>query len=84
MRSLVEVIDKMKEVIPACEGSMLTCLNTARSSALFAAPELMYIFWNEVAECLEDRFGHLPEHELMQEGSWERKVLDIWMNKEQA
>jgi hypothetical protein len=86
MRNLVEVIDRMKAVIPTTEVRLLNQLESARSSALYTSPETIGLRWGVVAELLEDRFcedvGGQPQEPKFEAGSWEQQVFNIWMNKE--
>jgi hypothetical protein len=48
---------------------------------LYTSPETMGFRWATTAETLQDRFGHLEDHEVMSEGSWTKELFDIWMDK---
>jgi len=50
MRNLNEVIDAIVEVAPELEGYF----SSVKSSVATAAPELMWMHWNRVAEILND------------------------------
>lgn len=81
MRSLVKVIDQMLCVIPASEGRLIAQLKSNQTSAEYTSPETIGFRWKTTAETLFDRFGDTDEKELMAEGSWTKRLFEIWMNK---
>jgi len=74
-RSLVAVIDWLFEVIPKQEHALRAALESVRSSAEFAPPELMSIHWERGAEVLNDA---IPED---RPESWCKEVERIWLGK---
>ena len=74
MRNLTDVINKMLEVIPIDHG-IAPILRDNKSSAAFAAPEMMGHWWSEVADNLQEYLGE-PDVE------WKRRVQAIFADKE--
>lgn len=58
-RNLVEVIDSITKIAPDIEKNLLG----VRQSAIYAAPESMYIWWNECADVLNESAGNHPRAE---------------------
>lgn len=81
MRNLIEVIDQMLCVIPTSETRLIAQLKSNRTSAEYTSPETIGFRWQTTSETLFDRFGDVDEKELMAEGSWTKRLFEIWMNK---
>lgn len=71
MRSLTIVIDRMLEVIPNDEIDLARGLLDLKSSAEYAAPEIMSFWWNETAEYLNYTVGNST-------AEWAGKVHSIF------
>lgn len=71
MRNLSDVVDKMLEVIPVENESLINQIKAARQSSLFAAPEMQSVFWNECASALISEIGE-PVVE------WQKQVAAIF------
>lgn len=56
-RSLVAVIDAITAIAP----DLAPVLARTRTSALYAAPESAYLFWNETADALQRHAGDHPK-----------------------
>ena len=61
MRNLPDVIDKMLEVIPLENNSLIGGLESIQSSALFAAPEIQSFWWQECASFLNRSISEMSE-----------------------
>ncbi len=75
MRNLHDVIDEMIPHIPKEEESLIGELQSAKESSLVAAPELVYIHWQRVADTFAGRFGTPPD------SGWGLEVMKIWMDE---
>ena len=75
-RNLHNVIENMIREIPEIEGGgLILSLKSKQESVRFSAPELMYVWWEEVHSCLMYYFGEKPSEE------WEYKVLSIFSTR---
>lgn len=83
MRKLEEVIAQMLLVIPGDQDHLRATLESHRSSALYASPELLQFRWRETAMELEDTFCEKVDGKVLppklEPGSWQEKVYNIWM-----
>lgn len=79
MRDLAKVIEELLQVIPLDKDDFRADLKSCHQIALFSAPELMYLRWESAAEILAE-YMDLDE---TKHNDWEKKVIDIWLNKEQ-
>lgn len=76
MRNLTEVIDQMVTHLPKTEDELRLDLLDRKCSCMYTAPEAWYVRWEEVADILHHRFGEKEPTE-----GWEKKVVDIWMDR---
>lgn len=81
MRNLIEVVDRLLEVIPLSEERLRLVLKDRQDSATYTSPETMGLRWTEVACVLEDEFVVDDKEPVFEPGSWQQKVFDIWMAK---
>jgi hypothetical protein len=77
MRNLIEVIHQMQKQIPLSEERFHAALKSQEESILYSAPELMQLRWHETSYIIND-FIHCPPDQL---NEWQKKVVDIWMDK---
>lgn len=77
MRTLVEVVNQMLEVIPESETDIRDRLTARIRSIEYKAPELRYNLWFDVAADLEKHLGP-PDT------GWKQKVQAIFAGKEEA
>lgn len=75
-RYLPDVIDKMIAEIPKEETEIITYLERCLDSARYAAPEVMSVWWDEVADILDD---NLPSPAKCNE--WQTKITSIFTNE---
>ena len=76
MRELYDVIGQMLKVVPKEEEEIIAVLTDNQSSASYAPPEGMQLWWEEVAGNLAYWFG-----EEGPSGGWQKEVVDIWMDR---
>ena len=74
-RNLDEVIVEMLTEIPESEQDLIIELRDNLSSVVYAAPELISMWWQEVYSTL---WGHMPEHPTEE---WQYKILSIYSTK---
>jgi hypothetical protein len=72
MRSLPEVLSKMTTLIPDDTGHLRNRLESVRTSALYAPPEMQGYWWRAAQTALIECEPEAPEED------WWRKVLAIW------
>jgi hypothetical protein len=71
MRNLYEVIEKMIEIIPEENNSLISQLKDIQASVSFAAPELRSFWWNECANTLNSNIVDITE-------DWQIKLGSIF------
>lgn len=59
-RDLSEVIARILTVVPESQAGLRLDLYRVRSSALFAAPEMQPMFWDQAAEILRGTLVDVP------------------------
>jgi hypothetical protein len=74
-RNLENVIEDTIKEIPESECNLICSLKSKQESVSLSAPELMYIWWQEVHDCLMYDIGEKPTEE------WQYKVLSIFSTK---
>jgi hypothetical protein len=74
MRDLHIVIDQMLAEIPQDQKILREDLEQAKSSVLFAAPEMMRHWWSRVAHILA---RNIQNPQL----AWHHKVVKIWKDE---
>lgn len=75
MRSLTKVIDQILEVIPNSEVDVAYELLVIKSSAAYAAPEMMSIWWRETADFLNENVTDFSQ-------DWQDRVFKIFTGKD--
>lgn len=75
MRSLTKVIDQILEVIPDSEIDVAYELLDLKSSAEYAAPELMSLWWRETADFLSENVTDFSQ-------DWQDRVFKIFTGRE--
>lgn len=76
MRNLPDVINNIIEVIPDSEDQLITELNELKESTMFTAPEAIGRKWEILMLVINYHLQYPPEKD------WERKVGNIFANKE--
>lgn len=71
MRNLSDVVDKMLEVIPTENESLISRVKAAKQSSLYASPEMQSVFWNECFNALVSEIGEPVE-------DWQKNVAAIF------
>jgi ribosomal protein L6P/L9E len=71
MRDLVKVIDKMIEIIPENNNTLILQLKNLQGSVLFSAPELMKFRWEQCAEILNDNISGVTE-------DWQKELQKVF------
>ena len=75
MRSLTKVIDQILEVIPDSEIDVAYELLDLKSSAAYAVPEMMSIWWRETADFLNENVTDFSQ-------DWQNQVFKIFTGKD--
>ena len=76
-RNFVTVVNEMLKFVP--EGDTLKPkLNKILDKYPYKAPEIRITSWQDVQECLIDRFSEINPDELPE---WSSKMLKIWKNE---
>lgn len=72
-RDLTVVLDSIIAIVPESETALLAELKSLKSSAAYAAPEMMGRHWNEGGRILRD---HIPNTGDLAE--WQGQIVNIW------
>lgn len=75
-RILSDVIDKIVKEIPQDQTNLILGLQGIRQSALYAAPEIMPVWWQKVCTLLNQSLPWPPVFD------WQRKIAAIIRNEE--
>jgi hypothetical protein len=75
MRHLANVIDRMVKEIPETETDLLVRLADLRSSALYASPEIMPMWFRECAQVLNEEAVPI-------DAPWKEKIAAIFGDRE--
>lgn len=75
-RDLIEVLDRVLEVIPESEGELRNGLQKVRSSAGYTAPEAIASRWIEAADVFAE---HLPADTNVM-SDWQARVAELWLD----
>lgn len=75
MRYLPDVIDEMLKKVPSSETDFISQLESRKTSAQFAAPEMMETWWLKTADVLVEVLGNE-----MPISGWKKDIANIWMD----
>lgn len=78
MRDISDVISQMLVYTPPSHVSYAQ-FNALQNSILYCAPENISYMWQRALGIISASFDAIPYDQL---GVWERKVIDIWTNKQ--
>lgn len=74
--NIFEKLEQMIALIPSGNEGFVASLDSIKSSALFAPPELMYLWWEKATRLFQDTFTDLDNLE-----DWEKAVIDLYTDK---
>lgn len=74
-RHLAEVLENIVAQIPDEQEYFRESLDSTRSSATTAAPEMMHVWWRQAFTHIRDYFGNRSPESWQ---PWERKVVEIF------
>jgi hypothetical protein len=73
-RCIIDTIDQALKIIPNNERLVDEFLHI-RNSALYTAPELMYLRWTQGTAAITERF---PDPSAVKTGGWGDKLITLW------
>lgn len=76
MRNLVEVIDKVLEIVPQDKKNFISQLKSIQASAGQSAQELNTLCYQMAELFTKEMPGEPPFAE-----AWQNKLVDLWMDK---
>lgn len=72
MRNILDVVAQIQDKVPEDQGRLHYRLDNVHSSALYRAPEMMFMSWDELQETLITAIGEFPKED------WQFEVLSIF------
>ena len=60
MRNISDVITKMQDIALGNDGPVFDSLEHVKKSAMFTAPEQMYVRWEQIHDIICDKFPEQP------------------------